>query len=265
MSPERITYVGHATVLIEIAGVRLLTDPVLRPRLLQVIDRHPAEPAAEVTEGIDAVLLSHLHHDHLDFPSLRRLDRGTPVVVPAGGARTLRRRGFTNPIELRTGEGTAVGGAEITATRAVHNGRRFKFGPMVEAAGYEIEAAGRGIYFAGDTGLFAEMDELAGRLDVALLPIAGWGPRLGAGHLNPRSAAEAAARIRPRIVIPIHWGTLIRRDMRRRATEFLADPPRRLAAQLSELAPGVELSVLPPGGSLDLSGLPVPSDPPPPP
>jgi L-ascorbate metabolism protein UlaG (beta-lactamase superfamily) len=253
---DRITYVGHATVLIEIGGARLLTDPALRPRLLRVIHRHPPRPAAHVTEDIDAVLLSHLHHDHLDFPSLKRVGRATPVVVPAGARRTLRRHGFTNAIELRVGERTTVGGAEITATRAVHEGRRFKFGPKVEAAGYVIEAGGRRVYFAGDTDLFAEMDELAGRIDVALLPIAGWGPRLGAGHLDPPRAAEAAARIRPRIVIPIHWGTLVRRDMRPGAAEFLGEPPRDFAAQLSELAPGVELSLLEPGGSLDLPGLP---------
>jgi L-ascorbate metabolism protein UlaG (beta-lactamase superfamily) len=256
VSADRITYVGHATVLIEIGGARLLTDPVLRPRVLRLIHRHPPEPAAHVTEDIDGVLLSHLHHDHLDFPSLRRAGRATPIVVPAGARRTLRRRGFAEAIELRAGERTTVGGAEITATRAVHEGRRFKVGPKVEAAGYVIEAGGRRVYFAGDTDLFAEMDELAGRIDVALLPIAGWGPRLGTGHLNPRSAAEAAARIRPRIVVPIHWGTLVRGDLRPGAIEFLRDPPRRFAAQLSELAPGVELALLEPGGSLDLPRLP---------
>jgi L-ascorbate metabolism protein UlaG (beta-lactamase superfamily) len=248
---DRITYVGHATVLIEVGGARLLTDPVLRRRMLGVIHRHPDEPSAQVTEAIDAVLVSHLHHDHLDFPSLKRLDRKVPVVVPAGAARTLRRRGFANAIELSAGESATVAGAEIVATRAVHEGRRFKFGPLVEAAGYEIEAGGRHVYFAGDTDLFAEMDELAGRIDVALLPIAGWGPRLGKGHLNPRSAAEAAARIRPRLAIPIHWGTLIRRDLRGR-DEFLAEPARRFVAQLADRAPEVEVSVLEPGESLDL-------------
>jgi L-ascorbate metabolism protein UlaG (beta-lactamase superfamily) len=133
---------------------------------------------------------------------------------------------------------------------------------MVEAAGYEIAAAARRVYFAGDTDLHEEMDEMAGRIDVALLPIAGWGPKLGKGHLDPSSAAEAAARIKPRVVIPIHWGTLIRRGMRADAARFLGDPPRRFAAQLSEVAPEVELSVLLPGESLELPDLPRPSDPP---
>ena len=73
---DRITYVGHATVLLELGGSRLLTDPLLRPRLLGVIERRPAERRRDaVTEGLDAVLISHLHHDHLDFRSLKRLDR----------------------------------------------------------------------------------------------------------------------------------------------------------------------------------------------
>lgn len=251
---DRITYVGHATVLIELGGVRLLTDPVLRRRLLGVIERHPEVPAADVTEGLDAIVISHLHHDHLDFRSLRDLDRETPVICPAGARRTFARRGFGAATELAAGESTRIGGVTVTATRAVHEGRRFKFGPAVDAVGYLVEAEGRCVYFAGDTDLYEEMEQLAGRVDVALLPIAGWGPKLGKGHLNPRSAAEAAARIQPRIAVPIHWGTLIRRDMLSRATEFLGEPPRRFAAQLKELAPAVAVSVLEPGESLELSG-----------
>jgi L-ascorbate metabolism protein UlaG (beta-lactamase superfamily) len=164
----------------------------------------------------------------------------------------VRRRGFNDVVELRAGERAELGGVEIVATRALHEGRRFKFGPMVRAAGYEIASGGHRIYFAGDTALFDEMEELAGRIDVALLPIAGWGPRLGKGHLNPRSAAEATALIGPRVVVPIHWGTLIRFDLRPEADEFLAGPPREFADALAERAPDVELRVLEPGEALDL-------------
>ena len=249
---DRITFVGHATVLIELGGARLLTDPVLRPRLLGLIERHPPAPAVSVTEDLDAVLISHLHHDHLDFASLRRVGRATRVICPAGARRTFVRRGYREATELAEGQSVTVGGATVTATHAVHEGRRFKFGPLVEAAGYLIEARGRTVYFAGDTDLYEGMDELAGRVDVALLPIAGWGPRLGRGHLNPRSAAEAAARIQPRVAIPIHWGTLIRRDMVPRAERFLSEPAERFVAQLNVLAPAVAVSVLKPGESLDL-------------
>jgi L-ascorbate metabolism protein UlaG (beta-lactamase superfamily) len=248
----RITFVGRATVLIELAGARLLTDPVLRPHLLGVIKRHPPPPGAHVTEALDAVLISHMHHDHLDFASLRRVGRATRVICPAGARRTFLRRGYGAATELDEGESVRVGAATVTATHAVHEGRRFKLGPMVEAAGYLIEAGGLSVYFAGDTDLYEGMDEMAGRVDVALLPIAGWGPKLGPGHLNPRSAAEAAARIKPRVVIPIHWGTLIRRDMVPRAERFLRAPAERFAAQLRLLAPAVAVAVLEPGESFDL-------------
>ncbi len=253
-APERITYVGHATVLIELGGVRLLTDPVLRERLLWIIHRHGTEPAAEVGRAIDGVLISHLHHDHLDFPSLRRVGAGVPIVVPAGGGRTVRRRRLTHTVELRAGERTRIGAAEVVATAAVHEGRRFKVGPRVDALGYLIEAGGRRIYFAGDTDLFAGMEDL-GDLDVALLPVAGWGPKVGSGHLDPRRAAQAAAMLRPRVAIPIHWGTLIRRDLLHRAQGLSNEPARRFVDQLAELAPDVEPALLEPGSSFELPSL----------
>jgi L-ascorbate metabolism protein UlaG (beta-lactamase superfamily) len=251
-SGDRITYVGHATVLLELDGVRMLTDPMLRSRLLLVIRRHIPEPDASLWTNLDAVLISHLHPDHLDFPSLRRLDRNTRVVVPVGGARILARRGFRNVVELEPGEATGIGSVSVRATQAEHEGRRYKVGPVVHALGYDLESPRRRAYFAGDTDLFEGMRELAGGLDVALLPIAGWGAHLHSGHLNPRRAAEAAAIMRPRIAVPIHWGTLLRAGLERRRPDLLTEPPREFEAALAKLAPGVEARVLAPGEALSL-------------
>jgi L-ascorbate metabolism protein UlaG (beta-lactamase superfamily) len=248
---DRITFVGHATVLIELAGTRLLTDPVLGSRLLH-IRRWSAAPAAEVTERLDAILISHLHHDHLSFGSLRRLDRSLPVVVPPGGGRVLRRRGFANAIELASEASTRIGAVRVTATRAVHDGRRYPLGPEIEALGFDLRAEHRRVYFAGDTDLFDGMRELAGGLDVALLPIGGWGPRLGRGHLDPGSAASAAAILRPAVAIPIHWGTLLRVGLGRRRAELLDAPAKRFVAAVAERAPEVSVAVLDPGQSLEL-------------
>ena len=154
------------------------------------------------------------------------------MIVPVGGGRVIRRRGFANVIELASGDGTRVGGIEVTATEAIHDGRRHKVGPRVEAIGYLLGSSARTVYFAGDTDLFDGMSELAGRLDVALLPIGGWGPKVGAGHLDPRRAAVAAAMLRPRLAIPIHWGTLLRFDLGRRARRA----PARAAATLRRSA-----------------------------
>jgi L-ascorbate metabolism protein UlaG (beta-lactamase superfamily) len=247
---DRITYVGHATALLELAGRRLLTDPLLRERFMHV-PRHRDVPDPSIAEDIDAVLISHLHADHLDPPSLRMIGRDVPILAPAGGGATVRRRGFGNVTELEPGASTKVGALTVTATPAVHDARRYKLGPHVPALGYLIESPALRLYFAGDTDLFDEMEELAG-VDVALLPIGGWGPRLGPGHLDPERAAEAAALIHPRILIPIHWGTFLSQKLLRRRPEVATEPPRKLAELLAERAPDVELQALEPGASFEL-------------
>lgn len=247
---DRVTWVGHATTLIELGGVRLLTDPVLRDRVLH-IRRHGPSPPPQVAERIDAVLVSHLHPDHLDPPTLRGLGGDVPLIVPRGGGRTLARRGFRRVVEVSPGEETTVGDVRVVATRAVHDGRRYPIGRRVEALGYELRDR-RAVYFAGDTDLFDEMEEMAGRIDVALLPVGGWGPRLRGRHLDCNSAAEAAAMIRPRVAVPIHWGSLLRIGLARARPELLSEPGREFAAQLARLAPEVDSRVLEPGESLSL-------------
>jgi L-ascorbate metabolism protein UlaG (beta-lactamase superfamily) len=243
----RITWVGHSTVLLELDGVRLLTDPVLRSRMTFL--RRVAVPADVPALGsLDAVLVSHMHYDHLDLPSLKLLGPGLPAYAPAGGARLLRKRGF-EVTELASGETARLGALEITATEAVHEGRRAPWArDDAPAVGYLVSGSQR-VYFAGDTDLFDGMDALAPGLDVALLPVAGWGSRVPAGHLDPQRAAEALRRLRPRIAVPIHWGTYRRFDMGRGSLQQPADEFARLAA---EHASDVDVRILPVGGSLDV-------------
>jgi L-ascorbate metabolism protein UlaG (beta-lactamase superfamily) len=250
-SEDLLTFVGHSTVLIELGGVRLLTDPVLRDRLLH-LRRHSTAPAREVAERIDAVLISHLHGDHLDLPSLRSVGGDARLIVPRGAGAWLGRAGFERVVELAAGETTRVGEIEVAAVHAHHQPKRWTLaGRKAQPIGFEVRGDRR-IYFAGDTDLFPEMDELAGTIDIALLPVWGWGTSLGAGHLDPRRAAEAAARIRPRIAVPIHWGTLFPIGRARKHGHLLHDPPREFAAQVAELAPEVDVRVLSPGEWLEL-------------
>jgi L-ascorbate metabolism protein UlaG (beta-lactamase superfamily) len=248
---DRITYVGHATVLIELDGVRLLTDPVLRNRVAHLRRRGDA-PAPAMRTEIDAVLISHLHQDHADLPSLRLLDRHTPVLGPPGAREFLGRAGFLNVSELAPAERATVAGVRITAVPAVHSGHRPPFGPRAKAVGFEI-AGGRRLYFAGDTDLFEGMVDLAGELDLALLPVWGWGPNLGSGHLDPERAARAVALLEPRIAIPIHWGTLFPLGLAKLRSGSLRTPPREFKRRAAELAPQVEVRVLSPGESTSLS------------
>ena len=249
--PDAVTYVGHATVLVELGGARLLTDPLLRPRFLHA-RRVAPPPPGDLLHGLDAILVSHPHMDHLDFRSLAALDRATRFIVPAGAGRVVRRRGFANVIELRPGEATSVAGARVAATPAVHDGRRWPFGPRRPAVGYRI-AADHEVYFAGDTDLFEGMATIGDGIDVALLPVGGWGPRVGPGHLDATRAAAAAALIRPRVVVPIHWGTYQRVDLVGRRPDLRSDPPRKLVAEAAKVAPEAEVRVLQPGETLALA------------
>lgn len=251
----RVTYVGHGEALIDLAGTRLLTDPVHRDTLLAgAIRRIGAAPAPEISAGIDAVLISHAHPDHLDFPTLRDIPGAWRLIAPAGTAALFRRRGFERTEELRPGDSAAVGDVRITATPADHDGRRWKLGRRdMPALGFEIAGAGRSLYVAGDTDLFPEMADLGGQgLDLALLPISGWGPRITGKHLDPHRAAAAAALIRPRVVVPIHWGTFLRRDLVRRRPELGHRPAPELVAHMADLAPQAEARVLEPGASMEL-------------
>jgi L-ascorbate metabolism protein UlaG (beta-lactamase superfamily) len=241
-----LTWLGHATVLIELGPLRVLTDPLLRGRIAH-LRRHV--PVPEPPEALDAVLLSHLHRDHADGPSLRRLSAAAPVLVPAGAGPTVRRLGSREVVEMRAGDTIRLAGGSVTAVPAVHDGRRSPLHGGVGALGFVVERGPR-VYFAGDTDTFAGMAELA-PLDVALLPIWGWGTSLGPGHLDPRGAAEAVALLRPRAVVPIHWATYL--PFGHRAThQLLHEPGSRFATHVAELAAGTRVALLRPGESLDL-------------
>jgi len=236
-------------VLLELDGVRILTDPLLVDRL-GVLHRH-TEAVDRMLAGIepDLVLISHGHHDHLHVPSLRRLRGRGRIVVPRGLGRLLE--GRREVVEVEVGQDLDVGSVRITAVRAVHHGGRRPFGPASTPLGFLIAGSTR-VYFAGDTDLFPEMATLAGKVDVALLPVWGWGPRLGVGHLDPARAAEAVTRITPRVAIPIHWGTFYPFAFARIWPLPLAAPPQDFAREVAARAPQTEVRILAPGEATEL-------------
>ena len=248
-----MTYVGHATTLIEAAGRRLLTDPVLSSRVVGFLRRRAAAPDPGLVDRVDGVLISHFHHDHLDLRSLRRLPEGAQIIVPPAGKRFLAQRGFGNVIELAPGESARLGGRVVTAVPAVHGGRARPGARDVGFVGYVIEGP-TSVYFAGDTDLFDGMSAIGDRsIDLALLPIWGWGPKLGAGHLDPVRAAQALRLLRPRLAVPIHWGTFTPTLAPRLWPWLLGEPARRFATHAAAAAPAVDVRVLQPGEDLLVS------------
>lgn len=225
---------------------------MLRDRIGPLVRVAPMRGDAGV-DAIDAVLLSHLHYDHTDLPSLARLDGSAPVLAPRGAGAWLAAQGVHFVSELGLGEHASIGSLRVTATHAAHDGRRRPFGVTAQPVGFVLRGS-QSVYFAGDTDLFPAMAELKGSIDLALLPVAGWGPTLGPGHLDPERAARAATLIAPRVAVPIHWGTMAPwpRALRPRDPE---QPVREFAALVARHAPEVEVRVLAPGDSTEIGAL----------
>ncbi len=249
-----LTFAGHATVLLEMDGVRLLTDPLLRRRIGVLIRRSPVPPPA-VRRDLHAVLISHAHLDHLDVPSLRLIDRRTPVVAPRGLGTLLRRLGFV-PLEMDVGDEVEFGRASaagssssgrvrVKAVPADHPGTRYPLAAESPALGYVV-LGGLTAYFAGDTGLYDGMRDLS-PIDVAVLPVGGWGPRLHSDHLNPLSAAKALGLLRPTACVPVHWGTIYPPWLPPAFNAKWSEWPHAFARYAAHLAPEVGVRILQPG------------------
>ena len=171
-----------------------------------------------------------------------------PVVAPRGAGALIRRKaGIKSVVELRAGEQIEIGSVTVRATRAEHDTGRLPFGAHAEPLGYVIEGGDRSVYFAGDTDLFERMADLS-PVDVALLPIWGWGPTMGPGHMDPTRAAQAAALLGARLAIPIHWGTYYPIHLGLQGKpDFLETPPALFEQSVREHAPETEVRVLLPG------------------
>jgi len=247
-----IRWLGHATVLMRQRSVTLMTDPIFRSKLFY-LRRHGGDMFHRVSDNSTPllILISHLHHDHLDFASLRRLNHDAVIVAPAGVRSYLMRRLPQNVIELGIGEEFRFQHLRIVGVHAEHGGRRW---PSVsaEAQGYLIDA-GQTIYFAGDTGLYPAMESLRSReIDIALLPVCGHSPRLGKNHMNPLEAARALEYIDAKIAVPIHWGTY--RPVGFARHHFLKTPPYEFASHAALWASGTQVHVLNPGDDLLVAG-----------
>jgi L-ascorbate metabolism protein UlaG (beta-lactamase superfamily) len=199
-------------------------------------------PLPEDPRPVDGILISHVHGDHLDRPSLRRFP-GVAALAPVGAAELMKDQDVR---EVRAGDTVELAGVAVTAVEAWHEARRRPGTKIIDSLGFVMER----VWFAGDTDLHEDMAALRGKIDVALLPVWGWGPSLGPGHMNPQRAAEAVALVQPAVAIPIHWGTFLPYGSRRK--DLLVSPPVQFSAMAAELAPSTRVEVLSPGGSIAL-------------
>lgn len=247
----QVTFLGHATIVIDLDGVRILTDPILRRRVGPLVRmRGPVEET--LWSGTDVVLISHTHWDHLDYGSLRMLGTAVPIIAPLGLAAQMRRHGFLRVTEVEAGDEVAVGPVRIQAIHAEHHG----FGPPIGATalslGFVLHGSQRH-YFAGDTAYFAAMADLDVGLDLAFIPVWGWGPTAKPSeHLDPLGAARAAAVIRPRYAVPIHWGTLHPAGFSWMRPSTRIDPPHQFAQLVRRMAPETTVRVMPVGSTLQV-------------
>lgn len=232
----RVTWVGHATVLVQADGLNILTDPVWIPAagpLGQLGPRRSTDPGVPLDQlpPVALILLSHNHYDHLDIPTLRALHlRDHPTIVtPLGNGRYLAKRGIPGAIELGWGDTTEVRGARVWVTEARHFSGRGLFDRDRNLWGaFVVELPGGKLYFGGDTGFgphFSDAARAYGPMRLALLPIGAYLPvwMMQPVHTNPEEAVRAHLDLQAEYSLGIHWGAFPL------AADNFADPPRLLA------------------------------------
>lgn len=246
---------GHSSVLLEIDGVKVLTDPLFREWLLHIRRHAPAVDMAVFGQP-DVILISHSHLDHLDKQSLKRIDRTAEVVAPRDTIRILQRLGYKKVTAVKPGDHVMAHGLKITAVPAIHGGGRMPWSAEADVLGFIVEGR-QSFYFAGDTDIYPAMDQLSKLtrkgIDLALLPVWGWGPKVGAGHLDPNSAAQAAKLIGARTTVPIHWGGYFPIGLGRTHGRLLTDPPREFARIVERMSLPTTVQIVEPGGSFELT------------
>jgi L-ascorbate metabolism protein UlaG (beta-lactamase superfamily) len=245
--PVKIDYLGHSTVILELNGTRVITDPVFRNRIFHLTRTVPL-PEPVIYKDIDIALVSHLHYDHLDIQSLRSLGEKALVCVPKGAGILLRKNGISNFRELVIGEEFSLSKLPVRTTYARHRNSRHPLGMQADCLGYLIGDENI-VYYPGDTQIFPEMASISARIDVALIPVWGWGPHLGRMHMSPEQAAQSMAYLKPKLAIPIHWGTYLPTGMQWLKPAFHSSPPLVFAGSVKKNHPQVEVRILRPGDS----------------
>jgi L-ascorbate metabolism protein UlaG (beta-lactamase superfamily) len=236
-----ITWIGHATFLIQVGGMNILVDP--NWAMWHSIVKRVRRPGIKIEHlpPIDAVLVSHAHHDHLHLPSLREVANQQPILVPAGVGKIVHRRGFGEVREMGYWESFEFGDIEIIHTPAQHWGARFVHDTHRSFGGYLIKYGGRAIYHCGDSAYFDGFGEIGEHcdIDVALMPIGAYGAPSGrAVHMNPEEALDAFGELGAKMIVPMHYGTFPL------GQEPIHEPLERLVSEANRRGVAEQLKVL---------------------
>jgi L-ascorbate metabolism protein UlaG (beta-lactamase superfamily) len=247
-----ITFIGHSSFLIQIAGRKLLIDPVFAERLIAL--RRLRRPGVKIKDlpAIDMVLLSHAHMDHLNRPSLRRIvahnlkmhGRAPIAVVPWGVDDLVDDLGFSRVVTLEWWQTKSIGGLDVTMTPCKHWGARLFKDTHRGFGGYVLQGDGHTLYHSGDTAYFDGFAKIGKRLkpQVALLPIGAYRPDSYRGvHTCPEEALQAFLDLGAQQMIPMHYGTF------RLSQEPMEEPVERLMAAAQQAGVAGSVCVLPEG------------------
>ncbi|MCX6133243.1 MAG: MBL fold metallo-hydrolase [Ignavibacteriales bacterium] len=235
--PDSITLINHATVLIQLGGVNILTDPIYSWTVSYMFPRlQRAGIPLKDLPPIDYILVSHSDYDHLNMKTLRRLRRrgASTLILPKGIGSYGERAGFPNVIEMSRWENFEDDRVKITCVPAKHVSKRKPGDATTNAcAGFVVEINKRSVYFAGDTAYAEFFPEIGSRheLDVALLPIGAYKPEKWFKnlHLHPVTALQAFQDLRAKHLVPFHWGTFWISD------EPMEEPPQKLREEAHRL------------------------------
>lgn len=259
----RLTWLGHATALVEVEGRRVLFDPVWSTRVSPSASfgprrLHPVPMPLEALPPLAAVVISHDHYDHLDMHTIRRLAalQDVPFLVPLGVGAHLERWGVPahRVVELDWAENATVEGLTLTATAARHfSGRRKPGENGTLWASWVVAGRERRVFYTGDSGYFdgyAAIGAEYGPFDVTLVQIGAYSPFWPDVHMTPEEGVATHRAVRGELLVPVHWGTF------NLAPHAWSEPVERLAAQAADQR--VRIAVPRPGELLDIDDVPAP-------
>ena len=250
----RITFINHASVLIQIDTMNIITDPIYNRSVGWIAPRmQKAGIPFDHLPPLNQILISHNDYDHLSMQTLRKLRRKqqATILVPFGDAKYARKAGFVKVLEMNLWETFECEQIKITCVPAKHKSNRMPLQRSKQlCCGYIIENNYATIYFAGDTGYGEHFKEISSRfsIHVAILPIGAYKPYnwFKAIHLHPRTAIQAFIDLHAEILIPIHWGTFKISD------EPLREPPLLLMEEAKRIGISDKVRILENGGTFEL-------------